>query len=275
MESRIASALRMEFPPVALIWADEKPEGAMEFVPGKWGCVMYLLTAAAKGKVAAASRETFGCLGGGTGLGFGNQYPNFPGGEECFCRFLSSGNAGTEPGEAIGQQMADAGAAAMADDFLQGERYLKTPELTAKFVDRLPIADIPTQYVVFKPWGEVDLDRDNVRSITLLVNPDQFSALVVLANYAREHNENVIIPFAAGCQVIGIYTYQEQGKPQPRAVAGLTDLSARKAVRRQLGQDVMSLSVTLEMFLEIEENVPGSFLERPTWQSLLDDFDSP
>lgn len=271
MESRIAAAIGMEFQPVALIWADAKPEGAMEFVPGKWGCVMFLLASAAKGKVAAASRETFGCLGGGTGLGFGNQYKNFPGGEECFCRFLSSGNAGTQPGEAIGRQMATAGAGAMAEDFLHGERYLKTPELTAKFVECLPLTDISTKYVVFKPLSDVDLERDNVQSVTLLVNPDQFSALVVLANYGRGHNENVILPFGAGCQVIGIYTYREKGKENPRAVAGLTDLSARKAVRRKLGRDVLSLSVTREMFLEMEGNVEGSFLQRPTWQSLRED----
>lgn len=269
MESKIARAIHLEFEPVALIWSDEKPAGAMEFVPGKWGCVMFLLAAAAKGKTAAASRETFGCFGGGTGLGFGNQYRNFPGGEECFCRFLSTGNADSEPGRTIGRQMAAAGASAMAEDFLHGERYIKTPELTAKFVECLPITDIPANYVVFKPLRDVDFSRDDVKSITFVANPDQLSALVVLANYGRGHNENAILPFAAGCQVIGIYTYRELERENPRAVVGLTDLSARQAIRRQLGKDVMSFSVTRSMFLEMEGNVEGSFLERPTWQGLI------
>lgn len=270
MESKIRKAIRMELEPVALIWADERPEKAMEFVPGKWGCVMFLLAAAAKGRTAVAARETFGCWGGGVGLGFGNQYQNFPGGEECFCRFLSSGNAGTQPGESIGKQMAASGGGAMAEDFLHGERYLKTPELTARFIESLPIADIPAKYVVMKPLSAVDPERDDLKSVTFLVDPDQLSALVILANYGRGHNENVIMPYAAGCQVVGIYSYRELGREEPRAVVGLTDISARKAVRQSLGRDVMSFSVTRDMLQEMEASVEGSFLERPTWQSLAD-----
>jgi hypothetical protein len=270
MESKIASAIHLGLEPAALIWADEKPEGAMEFAPGKWGCVMFLLAAAAKGKTAVASRETFACFGGGVGLGFGSQYQNFPGGEGCFCRFLSSGNAGTEPGQSIGEGMAASGATAMAEEFLQGERYLKNPEVVKKFLACLPIADIPARYVVMKPLGDVDLALDNVRSITFLVNPDQLSALVVLANHEGQHNENVIIPFAAGCQSIGIYTFRENEREQPRAVIGLVDLSARKNLRRQLGKDMMSFSVTAPMFQRMEQNVEGSFLERQTWKGLLE-----
>jgi uncharacterized protein (DUF169 family) len=268
MESKIAAAIHLDVDPVALIWSDEKPPRAMEFAPGKWGCVLFLLAAAAKGKTAVASRETFGCVGGGVGLGFGYQYRNFPGGEECFCRFLSSGNAGTEPGQSIGQGMGASGATSMAEDYLLGERYLKSPALVKKFVASLPIMDIPTRYVVMKPLRNVDFARDDVRSITFLVNPDQLSALVVLANYDGKDNENVTIPFAAGCQSIGICTFRENQREEPRAVVGLVDLSARKNLRRQLGRDVMSLSVTVRMFQRMEENVAGSFLERETWKSL-------
>jgi hypothetical protein len=114
----------------------------------------------------------------------------------------------------------------------------------------------------------VDLARDNVRSITFLVNPDQLSALVILANYEGGRDENVIIPFAAGCQSIGICTFRENQRERPRAVVGMVDLSARKNLRRQLGKDVMSLSVTAGMFQRMEGNVAGSFLERKTWKSL-------
>jgi uncharacterized protein (DUF169 family) len=274
MESSIASALKLELQPVALIWTDEKPAKATEFTPGRWSCVMFLLAAAAKGRTAVVGRDTFGCWGGGVGLGFGNQYKVFPGGEGCFYAFLSSGNAGTEAGRAIGRQMESSGATGMADDFLNGERYLKTPQVVEKFVDSLPIVDIPAKYVVVKPLRDVTFERDNVRSITFFVNSDQLAALVVLANYEGAHNENVTVPFAAGCQAAGICTYRENEKEHPRAVIGLMDLSARENVRRQLGKDAVSFSVTPSKFLQMERNVEGSFLQRNTWKSLLDQHHS-
>ncbi|NMC18921.1 MAG: DUF169 domain-containing protein [Thermogutta sp.] len=271
MESRIASAIRLELAPVALIWADRKPEPALEFARSKWGCVMFLMAAAAKGRTAVAGRETFGCWGGGVGLGFGNQYKNFPGGEECFCCFLSHGIERSEQGDATGEEVGASVNKGIAEGLRRGERYIKTPELAAKFIQAMPMVDIPARYVVMKPLGEVDRSRDDVKSITFFVNPDQLSALVVLANYDSQHNENVIIPYAAGCQVIGIFTYRELGRESPRALVGLTDISARRNVRRQLGKDVLSFSVTPEMFDRMEGNVSGSFLEEDTWKGLADE----
>ena len=91
MKSTIAEAINLGIEPVALILTDEKSEGAIQFEPGKWGCVLSMFGAAAtKGRTAVFDRETYGCFGGGIGLGFGNTYKNFPGGEEGFCNFLSS-----------------------------------------------------------------------------------------------------------------------------------------------------------------------------------------
>ena len=86
MDCKIASAISLTNHPVALVWADAAPEGAVSFTPGRWGCVMSLFAAtAAKGRVGAFDRQTYGCWGGGAGLGFGRCYEKFPGGEECFC----------------------------------------------------------------------------------------------------------------------------------------------------------------------------------------------
>lgn len=270
MESSIAKAIQLQYQAVALLWSDEKPADAMQFSEGKWGCIMWLVVHAAKGKSAVADVKTFGCFGGGVGLGFGNQYQNFPGGEEGFCYFLSSGNAGRRGGPELAEQIKPYMTKESHDHFLHGEHYIKSPELVAKFVKMLPMAEIPQRYVVFKPLDKVDITQEKPRSVIFFANPDQLSALVVLANYGRDDKENVIIPYAAGCQTIGIYPYREAQSARPRAVVGLTDLSARVYVRKQLGDShMMTFAVPFALFEEMEQNVPGSFLERHTWQSLL------
>lgn len=272
MVSRIAEAVQLKYQPVALMWSDEKPADAMQFSEGKWGCVMWLAVHAAKGKTAVADKKTFGCFGGGVGLGFGNQYKNFPGGEEGFCHFLSSGNAERKGGMEIAEKIKPFMTQESYDNFLHGECYIKNPELVEKFVKALPMIEIPATYAVFQPLSGINLLKEKPQTIIFFVNPDQLSALTVLANYGRDDNENVIIPFAAGCQTIGIYPYREAQSKKPRAVVGLTDLSARVYVRKQLGDpNLMTFAVPFALFEEMEKNVPGSFLERHTWQSLLSD----
>ena len=269
MQSKIAESIGFKYGPVAMILTDVKPEGARQFKEGKWGCVMFLLAATARGETAAFDRKTFGCWGGGVGLGFGNQYKNFPGGEECFCYFLSVGNEQWEQGRQAAEKIQPFLRSEAYDDFLHGEKYVQSPELVKKFIECLPIVDIPFEYVVFKPLDAVDSGKEKPDVIVFLGDMDQISALTILANYHREDNENVIFPYAAGCQTIGIYPLQEAKSEKPRAVLGLSDISARVAIKRLLKDDVMSFAVPFRLFQEMEENVVGSFLERNTWKNLL------
>lgn len=270
MESKIAQAIDLKYHPVALIWSDEKPEGAMQFQEKKWGCVMWLIANAAKGKSSACDIKTFGCFGAGVGLGFGNQYKHFPGGEDGFCHFLSSGNASREGGMAVAEQIKPFMSPEAYDNFLHGERYIKTPKQVEKFIECLPMVEIPAKYVVFKPLHDVSILIEKPQTVIFFANPDQLSALTILANYGRYSNENVTIPYAAGCQTIGIYPYREAKSENPRAVVGLTDISARGYIRKQLGDNLMSFAVPLSLYEEMEQNVSGSFLERHSWKDLVD-----
>ncbi len=84
---------------------------------------------------------------------------------------------------------------------------------------------------------------------------------------------NVIIPYAACRQTIGIYPYRETQASKPRAVVGLTDLSARVYVRKQLGDaNYFTFTSPLALFEEMEANVKDSFLQRHTWINLLSDL---
>lgn len=268
MESTVARALGMVSEPVAILWSDEKPGGSSTFRPGKWGCVMWMLVGASRGKPAAFDRQSYGCWGGGVGLGFGNQYKAFPGGEACFHYFLSIGNKHWDQGRAMGDQMQASGGGAFVEDFREGEAYLKNPKLVERFVQNLPIVDVPTRYVVFQPLKAVNPQDTQPQVVVFWAEPHQLAALVVLANYGREGNENVFVPFAAGCQSIGIYAYQEGRRETPRGVIGQVDLSARLNVCKTMGDTVFTFAAPWKLFQELEENVAGSFAERAVWKEL-------
>lgn len=268
MESVIKKALELTFEPVAMILTDEKPPGARQFGGGKWGCVMFMLAAAAKGKTAAFDKKTFGCPGGGVGLGFGNQYRNFIGGEEGFCRFLSVGNQDHPETMVLVEKAKPYLRPEAYDNFVHGERYLKSPGRVRKFLAALPMIDLPVKYVVMKPLSEVDEAKERPEVVVFLADVDQAAALTVLANYSGEGNENVIIPYAAGCMSIGIYPYREAKSDHPRAVLGGVDISARVYLKRQLGADLLTFAAPFAMFKQMETDAPGSFLERHSWKEL-------
>lgn len=240
MVSRIAEELKLRYRPVALLFAQEKPEHAIEFKEGHWGCVVALFTAAARGKTAVFSKETCGCPGGKIGLGFTDDYGNTPGGIEYF---LSTGKG---------------------EGYPEGEAYIKTPELAHEFVEELPRTCIPATYVVVKPLDEVDTDKQTPELVVFFCEPDQLSALVVLANYGRPGTDNVIIPFGAGCHTVCLIPYAQGGNETPKAVVGVTDITARPMV----DPDLLSFTVPFAMFEEMEANVPGSFLEKPDWKKV-------
>ena len=270
MKSAIADAIQLKTQPVAVIWADKEPEDAVRFKSRQWGCVVSIFSAAAaRGITGTFDRTSFGCWGGGVGLGFGNQYESFPGGLGCFCRFLSSGNKDTTEGEKIGKQMKDLGYGRMADDFIDGERYIKNPESAQRFVKNLPMQDIPAKFVIVKPLDKADPDKDDIKNVTFFVDPDGLSALVILAGYVTPDQESVIVPWAAGCQIPGIYAYEELKRKHPRGLVGLTDITARRNVRTILGEHILSFTAPWPLFEEMEDNVEGSFLNRMTWKSLL------
>jgi hypothetical protein len=269
MNSKLVDAIKLETHAVALAWADAAPQGAIQFKQGRWGCVVALFAAVAtKGRLGAFDRETYGCWGGGVGLGLGNCYQAFPGGVEGLCRFLADGNELSEEGRRIGKEMATWSGRRRTDDFLQGERYLKSADAAKRFLEVLPMRDIPAHYVVVKPLDLTDPEHEDIKSVTFFVDPDRLSALVVLANYTDPDLENVIVPWAAACQIMGIFAYRELEREHSRALIGLTDLSARLNVRASLGSNVLSFTAPWPLFLRMEQNVEESFLQRRTWDDL-------
>ncbi len=247
MNSNIAEALNLKSHPVAIILTDTRPDEAIQFKEGGWGCVANMMIAASKGKTAVFDRKTFGCQGGGTGLGFGNCYTTLP-----IHKFLSTGF--DEYVYSDGQTVAGR----------EGEFYCKSPEKALEWVEGMPMREVPARYVMFKPLGKVS-DGEAISSVLYFVNPDQLSALVVLANYNSGKYDSVMAPFCAGCQSL-LFGYQENERENPRATIGFFDIT----VRRYVDKDLLSFTIPNKLFLEMEANVEESFLKRnPHWEQLL------
>lgn len=244
MQSEIARRLMLKYSPVAILFSNEKPQDALEFAEGRWGCVAAMLTAAMKGRRVVFSRKTFGCKGGGIGLGLVDEYA------DGFEYFISTGKEGAPP------------AAGMPEP----EAYKKTPDLAREFMASMPLANIPEQYVVFAPLPEVDAAKGQPKVVVFYANPDQLSALVVLVNYSRPGFDNVLVPFAAGCQTVCLLPWNEAARECPRAVIGMTDITARP----YMDADLLSFSVPYAMFKEMEDNVPGSFLDKHDWKKVAE-----
>ena len=237
MESKIKKLIKLENNPVAVIQADTLPEKVLQFKAGKWGCVIAMLAAAANGKVAAFSSETATCVGGRAGLGFA-KYPL-----GWIEYFLSTGSPTVN----------------------RCERYKKNSDAAREFICNVSNALIEKlaprkKFLLFKPL-EVVTDEEIFDAVIFLVNADQLSGLVTLANYNSSRNDGAKILFGAGCAQIVLYPLVEK----EFCFVGLTDPSARKFVDKNL----LAFSMSREKFLELEAVADESFLTADAWQKIF------
>ena len=232
MQSKIADAIKLHRGPVAILLTDHKPENALEFTEEsgqKTRCIIPLFVAAMNGRTAVLEKETVLCPGGQVGLCFGPYQLGY------IDYFLSTGKEGQ----------------------FEGEYRKKTPELVREFIANLPEITLPTRYVVMKPLSEVTDDEIAETAIVVFVaNADQLSALATLANFDRPTNDNVSTLFGSGCGSLVMQVLDQARAERPKAVIGLTDITARK----YLDKNVLSFSVPFKRFVEMEANVEGSFL---------------
>lgn len=232
MESVIAKHICLKNNPVAVLWAEEMPQEVIHFQEGKWGCVVALIKAASQGKVAAATLATTVCRGGKVGLGFQGYEHGW------IEYFLSTVN----------------------DTIPNSEHYKKTPELARTFTNTVPKIT-PGECIVFKPLSMAEMG-EQPRCVIFLVNADQLSGLITLANYDRETQDNVAVRFAAGCGQAVLYPLSAEEKGASTCYIGLTDPSARKVI----GSDQLSFSIPYSRFLTMEHEAEGSFLTTDTWE---------
>lgn len=177
----------------------------------------------------------FGCAGGAYYMGFlESPRPNIE-------YFLSCGI----PGE------------------MEGERYIKTPQLAREYFGKMKPRPAPAAYCVFKPIEQFQ-DEIKPEVVVFFASPDTLSGLFTLTNYALERTDAVYAPFGSGCGTIFTCPLKKTIREQPSAILGMFDVSARPMVEK----DVLTLAMPYSVFLKLLENASGSFLETESWNKV-------
>jgi len=198
-------------------------------------CVIAATVGVRQGNSLAYDAQTVGCPGGRRYLGFAeNITPNFE-------YFLSYG----------------------IPDKMRGERYVKSPELVKKMQEDAPRFKAPAKYIVFKRWDKLET-ADNPEVVVFFANPDILAGLFTLSRFDNISRDAVATPFGAGCSSIVQYPYLEKDAPNPRAIIGMFDPSARPHVPK----DALSFAVPFHKFARMVDNMEESFLITETWQKI-------
>ena len=233
---QFCKTLGLKESPLGIYYTRDKPEG-ITLKTGIHLCMIGFLKKARKnGKTVYFDKNHFGCPGGAYYMGFlESPRPDIE-------YFLSCGI----PGQ------------------MEGERYVKTPELARKYIEKVKPRPAPAPYCVFKPIEQFQRD-EKPEIVVFFAPPDILSGLFTLTNYSLERTDGVYTPFGSGCSAILTHPLKEAEKEDPRAILGMFDVSARPMVEK----DTLTLSVPFPLFLGLLENASGSFLQTGSWKKVL------
>ena len=227
--------------PTTFYYTDE--EGHAKLVePGSTSrCVIGALSDVREGNSLYFDADSIGCPGGKRYLGFAEGI--MPG----FEYFLSYG----------------------IPDRLEGERYCKSPELVKEIMKNTPTFQAPGRFIVFKRWDKLE-ESDNPEVVIFYAKPDVLSGLFTLARFDEVDRNAVSTPFGSGCSTIVQYPYLEKDSEHPKAIIGMFDPSARPFVTHE----EITLSVPINKFTKMIDNIEESFLITNTWSRIRKRIDS-
>jgi uncharacterized protein (DUF169 family) len=222
--------------PLGIYYSDQQPEKGFTPKEGAQVCMIGMLKRARQqGETVYFDGEHTGCFGGAYYMGFRDQArPKIE-------FFLSCGI----PGE------------------MDGERYLKTPELAREYFSSVKPRKAPAKFCIFKPIHMLQ-ETEKPEVAVFFAPPDILSGLFTLTNYAAERMDAVRIPFSSGCGSILTHPLKEAEKENPQSVLGMFDVSARPFVE----PNILTLAMPTRLFLTLLKNLDESFLITESWKKV-------
>jgi uncharacterized protein (DUF169 family) len=221
--------------PITFYYSDQEPDAKPAKNEHTSNCIFSALIKVRAGESLYFDTESVKCFGGKRYLGFSSQIrPDFE-------YFLSCG----------------------IPNKMQGERYVKTPEMVQEITKNTPKFSAPGKFIVFKRWDKLE-KADNPDVIIFFAVPDVLSGLFTLARFDETDRSAVQTPFGSGCASIVQNPYLEQTSEHPKAIIGLFDPSARPFVPK----DILTLAVPVKKFVKMIDNMEESFLITESWQKI-------
>ena len=235
ISTEIQEKLGMRLSPVGMLFSEKMPDDSLHIKKKGVGCITPLIFQSAKGKVVAFNNDTTGWPCSSFYLGYSDWI--FPGIE----KFLSNESVhGREP-----------------------ERFLKNPKIAKKFVESYIPSKLRSNTIIFKPL-ELFTKNEKPEIVIFFANADQLSALVYLVTFGAPAEERITTQFASACMSVFTVPLKYANEGKKRAVWGLHDVSARK----NLPKDLMSFSLTYNLFMEVYNNINDSFIMTENWEKL-------
>jgi uncharacterized protein (DUF169 family) len=146
---------------------------------------------------------------------------------------------------------------------MEGERYIKTPEMVKEFMKNQKFLPSSGKNIVFKRWDKMT-ENDEPDVVIFFAIPDVLAGLFTLANFDQTEPNGTFTPFGAGCGSIIHYPYLESRSERQRAVIGMFDPSARPCVP----ENMLTFAVPMKRFGKMISYMEESFLITETWNNL-------
>jgi hypothetical protein len=237
----LTEKLGLEYLPVALLFADSRPEDAMHLKKAGSACVAPLIFAASKGKTVAIDKDSTGYQCSAFYLGYRDWI--FEGIEY----FLSNSEEPLPGGRAC-------------------ERFVESPKLAKEYVTSFIPKTLERRTYVFKPVKNLR-ENEEPQVVIFYANPDQMSALVFLINYQAPNDFNRIeTGFASACNAVTTFPLSYVEKNQKKAFWGLHDPSQRLS----FPPDIASMAMPFSLYSDILSFFEDSFIYTHAWEKVLE-----
>ncbi|MCP4347707.1 MAG: DUF169 domain-containing protein [Desulfobacterales bacterium] len=224
---KISEVLSFNYPAVGWYFSSEKIENSFIYRKNKWVCMfMYVKMMMKKEKRIRFSGD--------------------------------NGSACAGPAECFGfAEPEDDGGVFIAET----ERLKKNIEISKAYTrESATLIHKPkSKYLYMEKLENIDNNKE-IEVVNLFpADLTSLTKLVTLSSYDRVTNmDNVLTPFASACQSVFTIPYNEKFQENPKSVIGLNDV----LVRNFIPEDMVSFSVPSNRFVEMANNIEGSFLDK-------------